>query len=220
MNTLQSVVAFLKERVQHELPHADIHKEGLDPRLTEFIIKAEAKRTQQFKTKPPRICAVMMAMYEHESDLYFPMMLRPSDGHVHGGQISFPGGGCEMQDQDLIATAIRETQEELGFTVKRENIIGQLTKIYIPPSNSLVTPILAYLDQKPTYTADPREVAAALDISMGALQNTANHDFKKVILTNGSYIKMPAFLVDGHNIWGGTARIISELLKMLAIQPS
>lgn len=212
---MQELISFLKKRVQIELPHSDIRKEGLDPKMLELLLEEERNATTQFKQKPPRICAVMMAVYEQEGALYFPMMLRPMKSRAHPGQISFPGGKKEKADQDLIETAIRETEEEVGVKVPRKNIIGRLTSVYIPPSNSLVTPILAYLDHKPTYTIAPDEVEIALDISIADLANPINKKVKKVVLTNGEYFEMPAFAVQDVLIWGGSARMIMEFNKLM-----
>jgi len=144
------------------------------------------------------------------------MMLRPTKSRAHPGQIAFPGGKKEKQDQDLIETAIREMHEEVGVLVPRENVIGALTSVYIPPSNSLVTPILGFLDKKPTYVIEPDEVERALDISLKDLSDPENKKAKKVILTNGEYFEMPAFAVSDVFIWGGTARMIQELNRLLA----
>jgi len=212
---MQELIQFLQIRLEKELPHSDIHKEGLDPKTLQLLLEEEQNAAKRFAQNPPRICAVMMAIYEHEDDLYLPMMLRPQKSRAHPGQISFPGGKREEEDQDLIQTAIRETVEEVGVTVPRANVIGALSPVFIPPSNSLVTPILAYLEGKPSYTIAPDEVERALDISIPDLNNPTNRKAKKVILTNGEYFEMPAFAVQDVFIWGGSARMIMELNKLL-----
>ena len=212
---MQELIQFFKERLQKELPHSNILKEDLDPKLTKLLLAEEQNAKEQFKKTPPRICAVMIAMYPHEGDIYLPMMLRPTKSRAHPGQISFPGGKKEDQDQNLIETAIREMQEEVGVLVPQENVIGPLSSVYIPPSNSLVTPILGFLEEKPSYVIAPDEVERALDISLKDLGDPANEKVKKVILTNGDYFEMPAFAVSDVFIWGGTARMIQELNCLL-----
>ncbi|MFK7904610.1 MAG: CoA pyrophosphatase [Chitinophagales bacterium] len=212
---MQQLIEFLKQRLQEELPHQDIRNENLPIELIEFILAAQEAEKIQFTKKPPRICAVMMSFYEHEGDLFLPMMLRPDNSRAHPGQISFPGGKKEKEDIDLIHTAIRETEEEIGVSVPRENILGELSPVYIPPSNTLVTPIVGFLEHKPTYTPDAHEVAEVLDVRFDDLRNPENTSFKKVILADGKYIHMPAYLANNKVIWGGTARMISEMVKML-----
>ena len=212
---MQELLQFLNKRLQEELPHSDIRKEELDPKVLKMLMEEEENAQAQFKTSPPRICAVMIAIYQYQEELYLPMMLRPTKSRAHPGQVSFPGGKREDQDQDLIETAIREMDEEVGVLVPRANVLGDLTPIYIPPSNSLVTPIVGFLDGKPNYTPAPDEVERVLDVNMKDLVNPANKRAKKVVLTNGEYFEMPAFAVNDVFIWGGTARMIMELNKLM-----
>ena len=212
---MQELIQFFRERLQNELPHNNIHNEGLDPKLLKLLLEEERNAKAQFKKTPPRICAVMIAMYPHQGETYLPMMLRPQKSRAHPGQIAFPGGKKERQDLDLVATAIREMHEEVGVLVPRENVIGPLSSVYIPPSNSLVTPILGFLDKKPSYVIQPDEVERTLDISIKDLKDPTNKKAKKVILTNGEYFEMPAFAVSDVFIWGGTARMIQELNRLL-----
>lgn len=213
---MQKVIQHLKETIKGELPHSDIRKEGLDSKTLALLIEEEANAKAQFEKYPPKVCAIMIALYPHQGKIYVPMMQRPTRSRTHPGQIAFPGGKREENDSDLIETAIREMSEEVGVTVSRENIIGLLSPVYIPPSNSLVTPVLGFLDKKPQYTPSPIEVDRVLDISLEELADPTNKKAKKVILTNGDYFSMPAFAVQDVFIWGGTARMIMELNKMLS----
>jgi len=212
---MEDLIRFLKERVQGELPHSDIRKEGLSPGLLQLLLEEEQNARKQFQARPPRICAVMIAFYPEGEHLYLPMMLRPVKSRAHPGQISFPGGKQEETDNDLVETAIREMKEEVGVEVPSQNIIGKLSQVYIPPSNSLVTPVLGFLNEKPSYDPDPNEVDRVLDVAMHSLTDPANQKTKKVILTNGDFFEMPAFAVQDVLIWGGTARMIMEMNKLL-----
>ena len=78
-----------------------------------------------------------------------------------------------------------------------------------------MTPIVGFLESKPTYTPEPSEVAEVLDVRFEDLCNPENTSFKKVILANGKYIHMPAYRSNDKVIWGGTARMISEMVKMV-----
>ena len=212
---MRELIQFLNQRLQEELPHHNVRNEGLDPKMLKLLLAEEENAKIQFEQTPPRICAVMIAIYQDAQQLILPMMLRPTKSRAHPGQISFPGGKREEQDQDLIETAIRETEEEIGVSVSRANVIGSLTPVYIPPSNSLVTPIIGFLEGKPSYTPAPDEVDRVLDVKIEDLRNPVNRKAKKVILTNGEYFNMPAFAVNDVFIWGGTARMIMELNKLV-----
>ena len=212
---MQDLISFLQARLNEELPHSDIRREGLPDKLLEVLIENESIRNTQMSARPPRICAVMIALYPKSSEVLMPMMLRPDNIRAHPGQISFPGGKEEPEDVDLIATAIRETVEEVGVEVPRSHILGALSPVYIPPSNSLVTPIVGYLGEPPEYEPDDQEVAEVFDVSLSTLRNPANRAVKKVVLADGQWLPMPAYRSGERLIWGGTARMISELVKVL-----
>lgn len=212
---MQHLIDFFKIRLEKELPHHDIRKEGLSDRLLELLLEAEQVYARKHSVNPPRICAVMIAFYQYKDDFFLPMMVRPSRSKVHPGQIAFPGGMQEAIDLDIIDTAIREMEEEVGVSVRRGSVLGKLSPVYIPPSNSLVTPIVSYLENPPSYTPDPREVAEVIDVKISDLQNPLNKKNKPVTLPNGEPLEMPAYHIDNRVIWGGTARMISELNKLL-----
>lgn len=213
---MQNLVSFFKNRLQHPLPLSDLRKEVTDPKVLADMLEEEANIKKKFKNAPPRVCAVMIVFYKDAGQFYLPFMLRPEKSRAHPGQISFPGGKKEKEDKDLIETAIRETHEEIGVIVPTEQVLGTLSSVYIPPSNSLVTPILAYLKEKPSYNPDPDEVDRVLDVRLEDLANPANKTAKKVIMTNGSWFEMPAFAVNDVLIWGGTARMIMEVNLLIA----
>ena len=73
--------------------------------------------------------AVMLVFIERDNELFLLLTKRANHLKHHAGQISFPGGKAEATDKDLIDTAIRETNEEIGLSIKRENILGLLTQI-------------------------------------------------------------------------------------------
>lgn len=168
------------------------------------------------KIKPnPRISAVLLVLYEDEGLLHFPLILRPQYDGVHGGQMALPGGGREEQDTDLMATALRESAEEIGFTVPRDQVLGQLSAFYIPPSHSMITPYVAFSSEKPTYHIDPHEVDRVVIGDVSTLLDPTKQTSKSISLYNGVRIKAPAFIVDGETVWGATAMILAEFLQVL-----
>lgn len=163
----------------------------------------------------PRFAAVMISMYHIENELHIPFIVRPAYNGVHSGQVSFAGGKVEETDNSRIHTAVREANEEIGITVLDEHIIGVMPQLYVVPSNMLVTPVVAYLPERPTFTLDPKEVAKVLEVSMTDLLNPANHGTRQVTLPNNMKMKFPSFLVQGEEIWGATGRMLSELFKLI-----
>ena len=84
-------------------------------------------------------------LYEVITDsLYIPFIQRPQYNGAHSGQISLPGGKSEPHDIDILTTALRETQEEIGIPSYEINVLGNLSPIYIPNSNFNVLPFVSY----------------------------------------------------------------------------
>ena len=184
-------------------------------KIKERLPLLEDKTSNTFGNTP-RLAAVMIPMYFIDNELHLPFIVRPDYGGVHGGQISFAGGKTEETDPTPIYTAIRETQEEIGVEVSHEQVIGVMPKLYVVPSNMLVTPVVAYLNARPTFTIDPNEVDRVLEVKITDLQNPANHSKRSVVMPNNIKMQFPSFLVQGVEIWGATARMLSEFFKLIA----
>lgn len=203
---IKIIADFLAKELQEDLPFKNIEDESIDKHLRQFII--ERQKHPKYK---PRVCAVMIALFERADEIYIPCILRPQKSRFHPGQIAFPGGGREEQDNDLSDTAIRETVEEIGVTVPKNQIIGDLTDMYVPPSNSLITPKVAFLENPPTYNIDPNEVDKVIEIPISDLLNSKNHVTKPITVQKEIIVQMPAIRTGEHLVWGATARIMKEL---------
>lgn len=164
---------------------------------------------------PPRQGGVLMLLYPHPTELHLPLILRPTYEGVHSGQVAFPGGGQEALDTDLVATALREAHEEIGIDLAHVQILGQLSKLYIMPSNYEVWPTLACTPERPHFRTDPYEVARLLEVPLSALQDPANRHQEEWQLRDRK-TQVPFFRVAGQTIWGATAMMLSELLAVWA----
>jgi 8-oxo-dGTP pyrophosphatase MutT (NUDIX family) len=158
--------------------------------------------------------SVLVLLYPSDDQVTLVLMLRPDYNGVHSGQISLPGGKYEDGDESLIYTALREAKEEIGIDPHKVQIIGQLTELYIPPSNFVVTPVIGYLTSRPVFTPDPKEVAKIIEISLNELLDDVNIQQKKMNLRNGITMKVPSFYIDGNIIWGATAMMLSEFREI------
>lgn len=207
---IKTITNFLTKRLQEDLPFKNIEDEDIDKHLRQFIVER-----QNHPKYNPRICAVMIALFEKKGEVYIPCILRPQKNRFHAGQIAFPGGGREEQDNDLNETAIRETIEEVGVIVPKNQIIGDLTDMYVPPSNSLITPKVAFLENQPTYNIDPNEVDRIIEISISDLLNPENHITKPITVQKNVIVQMPAIKSGENIVWGATARIMKEFTLVL-----
>lgn len=137
----------------------------------------------------------------------------------HSGEVSLPGGKSDPGDADAVATALREAEEEIGLDPDEAGveIVGRLDALWIPPSNFLVTPIVAVAARRPTFVPDPREVAAILEAPVAAFLP----DVAPVIIDpdpRGRPLRYGAYLVEGRIVWGATASILGQLGSVLGAE--
>lgn len=172
----------------------------------------------RFKLKPQpnaRRGAVLILFYKKANDWYFPLIQRPEyDGH-HGGQVGLPGGKVEPNDKDIIHTALRETEEEIGVSQASIKVLGSLTDLYIPPSKFLVSPVVGWVEGVPSFVPDPVEVDEILETSLQellhpeAIQHTAEPP------GISSPLETPYFALQERVVWGATGMMLSELSHIL-----
>jgi 8-oxo-dGTP pyrophosphatase MutT (NUDIX family) len=158
--------------------------------------------------------SVMALFFEQANDIRLVFIQRPHYNGVHSGQIAFPGGRAEKCDADICQTALRETEEETGISAKDIKVIGQLSDLYIPPSNFLVHPFVGYLTHEPHFVPDPVEVQEVFTVKLDdLLQPDA---IKMRTVTGADYTaEVPCFFVDNRIIWGATSMILSELIEVI-----
>jgi 8-oxo-dGTP pyrophosphatase MutT (NUDIX family) len=159
--------------------------------------------------------AVLALFYPADDKISMVFIKRAEYQGVHSGQISFPGGGWEKGDKDLVDTALREAEEEIGVYREAVTAIGKLTDLFIPPSNFLVTPIVGYIAERPEFIPDSDEVESILEISLDDLLDDSNILEKEITIFPDVPLKVPSFYIDGHVIWGATAMILSELIEVI-----
>ena len=131
----------------------------------------------------------------------------------HRGQISFPGGE-RHPGESLEATALRETQEELGLDLAAVRILGRLTPLYIPPSNFCIYPTVAILPGTPECRIQPDEVAEVIEVPVEHLMDPCNVRRESWDLGDRTAV-VPFYEFEGHKIWGATAMVLAEFLALL-----
>ncbi len=158
--------------------------------------------------------AVLALFYEAEKEAHIILTQRVEYKGVHSGQISFPGGKREPQDKDFLDTALRETYEEVGIAPEAVEVAGAFSELYIPPSNFLVYPYLGFLSSRPAFERQVDEVHRIISLNFNhflddsALQKTE-------VEARGFKLAVPAFVIEGHIVWGATAMMLAELKAMV-----
>lgn len=168
----------------------------------------------KIREKNPKEAAVLILIYPNTTNTaHFFLTKRATYKGTHSAQISFTGGKSE-KDEPLQQTALRETLEEVGIPTSDIKIIRQLTEAYIPPSNFLVTPFLAYTKTTPKFIPN-YEVDKVLEISLQQLLNTDNLSSVKMNTSYMKNIEVPCFMFDNQIVWGATAMILAEFKDLL-----
>lgn len=164
-----------------------------------------------------REAAVLILLFEQGGHWHFPLIQRtdhnPNDRHR--GQISFPGGKRDPEDDSLIATALRETEEEIGVDRERIHVLGQLSTLYIPVSNFAVTPTVAFIDHIPTWRPQPGEVDHVIEVPLARLHAEDVVQHTEISLDSRIRLReVPYFDLAGQIVWGATAMILSEFRQV------
>lgn len=133
---------------------------------------------------------------------------------VHSGQISFPGGKSEPDDTDLLHTAQRETEEEVGVSPGDYRIWVPLTEVYIPPSRFLVQPYVGIAGHELSFTREEREVVEVFHVPLHRFLDREALHIRKISVGNFK-MDIPAYDFEGHIIWGATAMMLSELATLV-----
>ncbi|NDP19602.1 MAG: CoA pyrophosphatase [Paludibacter sp.] len=166
--------------------------------------------------KEAKIGAVLILFYHENDDLKMIVIRRSNYVGIHAGQIAFPGGRYEEEDKNVMTTALREIEEEIGITKDKIEIIGQLSDIYIPPSNFLISVFVGYLDEKPMYKIEELEVEEVIEVPFGDFFKPHLIKEKEFFVSSlNASSKAPYFDVTNAEIWGASAMVISELLDLI-----
>ncbi len=160
---------------------------------------------------PRRHAAVLVLFGEGPAGPDLLLQERAGGASAHAGQVSFPGGGREAQDGDVVETALREAVEETGLDPAGVDPLALLPDLFIAPSGYLVTPVLGYWREPVAVRAvDPAESAAVVRVPLSELADPAN----RFLVGHTSGYVGPAFEVAGMVVWGFTSGLIDALLRM------
>ena len=172
---------------------------------------------ESFFNGPPRPASVLLPFIQREGSWWL-LFIRRTLGinDRHGGQVAFPGGRADEEDQDPAVTALRETQEEIGVDPRSVALLGQLNPIRTI-TNYLVTPVIGVIPWPYPFRLSPMEVSRAFTIPLNWLADPANREVHERDLPP-PYHKISVIYFshyDGELLWGASARIMVNLISAL-----
>ena len=161
-----------------------------------------------------RLAAVLLPLVEGDR-----LVLTRRTEHLsrHPGEISFPGGLAHEEDTDLAATALRETQEELGLPPQEVELLGALVPVHTFVSSILIVPFVGVVSGNPVFEPSEAEIAQVLTYpldELAAAETTVEWPRGGQVYRGFAYP-----MRDGNTIWGATAGILHQLLERLGSRP-
>ncbi|WP_235009895.1 NUDIX hydrolase [Algoriphagus boritolerans] len=178
-------------------------------------IPIDIRRFEPVLPADHRKSGVLILFYPDERGAFFPLIKRPEYVGFHSGQVAFPGGKMELSDADIIQTALREAEEEVGVDRDQVRVLGRLSDLYIPTSNFLVSPVVGFLEKRPEFIPEANEVSRIIPTAVPLLFNPEIKKRKMLTIGKSMNLDAPYFEIDGEIVWGATAMILSELIQIL-----
>jgi 8-oxo-dGTP pyrophosphatase MutT (NUDIX family) len=156
--------------------------------------------------------AVLAPVYrDGAGELRLVLIVRTEVGH-HGGQLAFPGGRVDPADASLVATALREAEEEIGLPRTAVDVVGALTPTPTIATGYAIYPFVGVIEPGLTWTLSAREVAQVLEFSLRELRSGYR---RRRLIRRGIPILTDSYTVGEHLIWGATARMLGDLLERI-----
>jgi len=163
-------------------------------------------------TDEPNDAGVVIPAIDRDEGHYIVFTKRADDLEEHPGQMSFPGGGREPEDSDILATGLREANEEIGLRADEAEVVGRLDDIRTITEYS-VTPYVARVADR-EYDPDDSEVAEVAALPVAGFVDPANHEHEQRTHPHYGDVVIHYFHVDGYTVWGATGRIVVQLLEL------
>jgi len=204
---IESIVDHLSKAISEEMPGEEAHVQ-MAP--IQRPLPSEAR-----KWKDTKFAGVLVLLYPLDGRIHTSLMLRPDYDGVHSKQVSFPGGRRELADENIRQTALREAHEEMNISPELVKVIGELSELYIPPSKSLVTPILAHAHKRPNFIPDLKEVSEIIEADLLNLLDDKSFGKIEIVRKSHTLKDVPAIFYNGFTIWGATAMMLNEMKWLL-----
>lgn len=180
----------------------------LDPELIRRALADFPRRTSEVGRL--RRSAVLLPLFERAGEPCLLFTRRTDEVKHHKGEISFPGGAWEPEDPDLMATALRETEEEVGLKREAVTVLGRLDD-FESIHGYHVVPYVGHFTSPYPFNIDPREIAEMIEVPLSRLRDPSI--FRVEYWTHkGRQIPVLFYTIDQHEIWGLTAVILQQFL--------
>lgn len=208
------------EKVAQRLAQLPGHLPAAPPSLLPVLLPDDQGLLPRlpWPTRPSRKAAVLLLIHPDEQGLARIVLTeRAAGGQRHAGQVSFPGGAVEEDDESVVAAALREANEEIGLDPLAAElvVVGELAPVDVRVSDFRVHPVVATCPGLPRLAADAHEVAAILHAPLRAFLPGAPIEMVTAE-RDGFRLRYGAYRLGNHLVWGATAGILGRLGAFLA----
>lgn len=161
-----------------------------------------------------RAAAGLLLLFPVGAQAHVLLTVRASHLPSHAGQVSLPGGAVEA-GETIEAAALREAHEEVGLAPDCVRVVGRLTPLHIPVSGFMLHPVVGVTGTRPALRPADAEVERILEVSLDDLLDPARRLSRRVVREDRGEVEIPYIDVQGAELWGATAMILSELFWIL-----
>lgn len=179
----------------------------------------QALLTHQFAPPPPtgmvhRPASVLLPLLVIDQQWHLLYIRRSEHVHDHKGQVAFPGGAAEEFDPSVVATSLRETEEEIGIATSEVQILGQMGQ-FPTVTHFLVNPVVGIIPWPYPLRLQTEEVVRAFPIPLYWLADPANRETRPVELHGQRFMATYYNLYEGEMLWGISAQITLDFLNII-----
>ena len=183
----------------------------LRERLREIL---QGNKPARMKDSDRIRAAVLIPFLDYQGIPHIIFTKRTDHVATHRGEICFPGGSREETDGDLLQTALREAQEEIGIQASNVDILGSLDEIQTVSSNFVVVPYIGYIKERTEFVPNEWEVSEVLEIPFEHFHDPEIFH-EEARLVESRVVPVYFYQWKSHVIWGVTGRILKTLLDMM-----
>jgi 8-oxo-dGTP pyrophosphatase MutT (NUDIX family) len=182
-------------------------------KISRFLSSRQRKEIRKHRM---RRAGVLVGLFRRKDEWCLLMTKRSDEVEHHKGQISFPGGAYDRRDKNIVRTALRETEEEIGLLPEKVQVLG-IWDDHATPTGFIITPVIGYIPKMPRLKTSNDEVVEILKVPV-SLFLQKNERVVKMHRGRKS-IDVYFYSFRKHEIWGATARISRDFLRSIARKP-
>ena len=175
------------------------------------LARVEAKRIKSSNLIPS---AVLLPVFHADNQYHVLFIKRSETVAHHKGEISFPGGVVDPEDLSCLHTALRESNEEVGIAPEDVQVLGRLDDMETVSTGFVITPFVGLIPYPYDFRINADEIAMLVIVPLDTLI-AVNRDGNPAVLPGENRVPVPVFPIEGHVIWGATARILLQFLDVI-----